>query len=155
MKPSQPDNEPNRSANQSSSGEPNSAPDADLVDVFEQELGELKTQAIAVAKFASATAKLAIQEAGYALTGLPKLVLLAVTAWQLSLVMWFTLVGLSGWLAYSATESVTIGIIASITLQVIGIGICVALISSYAKRFDLRRTKAVVRRAQETYNDQR
>ena len=155
MNYSQPENEPNRSANQSSSGEPTSAPDEDLLDIFEHELSELKTQAVAVAKFAGATAKLAIQEAGCALAGLPKLVFLGITAWQLSLVLWFTLVGLSGWLAYSATQSVTIGIIASIALQVIGIGICIAMISSYAKRFDLRRTKAVVRRAQETFNDQR
>ena len=48
------------SGSQSTSGEPNSAPDADLLQLVEEELGAIKTQAVAAAKFAGAAAKLGL-----------------------------------------------------------------------------------------------
>ena len=86
------------------------------------------------------------------MAGVPKLIILGVTAWQLAIVAWLSLAGMVGWLAYSATESVAIGIIAAIALQIIGLGICAAVISSLVKRFQMKRTKAIIKAAQEACN---
>ena len=144
--------EPTSTSQKAHTGEPSGSPDADFIGLIQEELNSITQVATESLRFTRAAAQMGMQEAGHALAGLPSLVILWLSMWQLALVTWITVVGLAGWLAYSATQSVALAITASIILQVIGLGVCAARIAALQQRFNMQRTKALLATAKESLN---